>query len=213
MPTGTTAAATGSGLNIQVTQFTVASNFEIRGQFNATNNGKTNIQDLAPTRIQVKRPSGEVVFDAAAPSIQGSVMDTKPMAGLPPGMSRPYSFSAAPGTISKQVTEGEEVTGIITLSADGQVIEVSLPVTKVTPIRIPWAHGLPDTRQKVLPVEKWVEAGVFLKLWKAGVQQFDELQGLEWEWLSMDGAMTKAPLGGGKNRAQSDWPRQERDEA
>jgi putative transposase len=53
-------------------------------------------------------------------------------------------------------------------------------------------------------VEKWVEAGVFLKLWKAGVQQFDELQGLEWEWLSMDGAMTKAPLGGEKNRAQSD---------
>ena len=137
MPTGTTAAATGSGLNIQVTQFTVASNFEIRGQFNATNNGKTNIQDLAPTRIQVKRPSGEVVFEAVAPNIQGGVMDTKPMPGLPPGMSRPYSFSAAPGTISKQVTEGEEVTGIITLSADGQVIEVSLPVTKVTPIRIP----------------------------------------------------------------------------
>lgn len=138
--TGSGSGSTGNGgpdLNIQVTQFTVASNFEIRGQFNATNNGKMNIQDLAPTRIQVKRPSGEVVFEAAAPSIQGSVMDTKPMAGLPPGMSRPYGFSAAPGTISKQVTEGEEVTGILTLSADGQAIEVSLPVTKVTPIRIP----------------------------------------------------------------------------
>src|SRR6266542_2155924 len=44
--------------------------------------------------------------------------------------------------------------------------------------------------------QEWVEAGVFLKLWKAGVQQFDELQGIDWEWLSMDGAMTKAPLGG-----------------
>ena len=51
--------------------------------------------------------------------------------------------------------------------------------------------------------QEWAEGEVFLKLWEAGVQQFDELQGIEWEWLSMDGAMTKAPLGGGKNRAQS----------
>lgn len=44
--------------------------------------------------------------------------------------------------------------------------------------------------------QEWVEAGVFLKLWQAGVGQFDELKGIEWAWLSMDGAMTKAPLGG-----------------
>lgn len=45
---------------------------------------------------------------------------------------------------------------------------------------------------------EWVEEGVFLRLWQAGVEQFDELQGLDWAWLSMDGAMTKAPLGGKK---------------
>jgi transposase len=44
--------------------------------------------------------------------------------------------------------------------------------------------------------QKWVQAGVFLKLWQAGVERFDELQGLDWAWLSLDGAMTKAPLGG-----------------
>jgi transposase len=44
--------------------------------------------------------------------------------------------------------------------------------------------------------QEWVEAGGFLKLWQAGVEQFDELQGIDWAWLSMDGAMTKAPLGG-----------------
>lgn len=44
--------------------------------------------------------------------------------------------------------------------------------------------------------QEWVEAEVFLKLWQAGVEQFDELKGLDWGWLSMDGAMTKAPLGG-----------------
>src|SRR3954469_9373682 len=51
--------------------------------------------------------------------------------------------------------------------------------------------------------QEWVEAGVFLKLWQAGVEQFDELKGVDWRWLSMDGAMTKAPLGGEKNRRQS----------
>ena len=51
--------------------------------------------------------------------------------------------------------------------------------------------------------QEWVAAGVFLRLWQAGVEQFDELQGIDWAWLSMDGAMTKAPLGGEKNRTQS----------
>lgn len=44
--------------------------------------------------------------------------------------------------------------------------------------------------------QEWEEAGVFLKFWQAGVECFDELQGIDWDWLSMDGAMTKAPLGG-----------------
>jgi transposase len=52
--------------------------------------------------------------------------------------------------------------------------------------------------------QAWVRADVFLKLWRAGVEQFDELQGIDWAFVSMDGAMTKAPLGGGKNRPQSD---------
>jgi putative transposase len=58
--------------------------------------------------------------------------------------------------------------------------------------------------------QAWVEAGVFLKLWRAGVQQFEELCGIAWDWVAMDGALTKAPLGGGKNRAQSHRPGQVR---
>jgi transposase len=46
--------------------------------------------------------------------------------------------------------------------------------------------------------QQWATAGVFLKFWQAGVEQFDELKGIDWDWLSMDGAMTKAPLGGEK---------------
>lgn len=44
--------------------------------------------------------------------------------------------------------------------------------------------------------QEWEAAGVFLKFWQAGVECFDELQGIDWAWVSMDGAMTKAPLGG-----------------
>jgi putative transposase len=46
--------------------------------------------------------------------------------------------------------------------------------------------------------QEWVKAAVFLDLWQAGVERFDELCGIDWDWLSMDGAMTKAPLSGGK---------------
>jgi transposase len=60
--------------------------------------------------------------------------------------------------------------------------------------------------------QEWVQVGVFEKLWQAGLEQFDETQGLDWKWLSMDGAMTKAPLGGGKNRAESHGSGQNRSE-
>jgi len=48
--------------------------------------------------------------------------------------------------------------------------------------------------------QEWTEAGVFQKLWTMALEDYDELKGIDWSWQSMDGAMTKAPLGGGKNR-------------
>nr|WP_028457791.1 IS5 family transposase [Chloroflexus sp. Y-396-1] len=43
---------------------------------------------------------------------------------------------------------------------------------------------------------EWVAAGGFLKRWQVGVERFDELKGIDWDRLRMDGAMTTAPLGG-----------------
>ena len=51
--------------------------------------------------------------------------------------------------------------------------------------------------------QEWVQAGVFLKFWEAGLLEYDQLKGLDWEWLSLDGCLTKAPLGGEKKRCQS----------
>jgi transposase len=50
--------------------------------------------------------------------------------------------------------------------------------------------------------QEWVQAGVFERFWLEGLLCYDQLEGIDWSWLSMDGAMTKAPLGGEKNRAQ-----------
>ena len=50
--------------------------------------------------------------------------------------------------------------------------------------------------------QEWTAAGVFVNLWATGLQEYDAVKGLDWSWLAMDGAMTKAPLGGewtGKN--------------
>jgi putative transposase len=43
--------------------------------------------------------------------------------------------------------------------------------------------------------EEWEQKGLFKTLWQAGLMEYDEVQGIEWEWQSVDGAMTKAPFG------------------
>src|SRR6266849_8054580 len=46
--------------------------------------------------------------------------------------------------------------------------------------------------------QRWVRAGVFRRMWAAGLTDYDELKGIAWKWQAADGAMTKAPLGGEK---------------
>jgi putative transposase len=59
---------------------------------------------------------------------------------------------------------------------------------------IPRCLGAPSTIHDRF--RQWREAGVFVRLWQEGLITFDQLKGLDWEWQAMDGAMTKAPLGG-----------------
>src|SRR5215211_5574470 len=46
--------------------------------------------------------------------------------------------------------------------------------------------------------QEWVAAGVFAAFWREGLLAYDALRGIDWTWLALDGAMGKAPLGGGK---------------
>jgi putative transposase len=61
--------------------------------------------------------------------------------------------------------------------------------------------------------QAWIGRGIFRKLWKAVLLEYDELKGIQWDWQSLDGAMTKAPLGGEKDRQKPDRSRQVRYQA
>ena len=71
--------------------------------------------------------------------------------------------------------------------------------------------------QKALPKERfgsasaihkrfleWEAAGFFEALWKAGLAEYDQMEGIAWRWQSVDGAMMKAPLAQEAARARPD---------
>ena len=57
---------------------------------------------------------------------------------------------------------------------------------------------------------EWTEAGVFEEFWRRNLLKYDQLKGIDWSWLAMDGAMTKAPLDREKNRSKSNRQSQKR---
>lgn len=42
--------------------------------------------------------------------------------------------------------------------------------------------------------QEWMATGFFEAIWALGLTKYDELQGIGWEWQSLDGCMVKAPL-------------------
>jgi hypothetical protein len=41
---------------------------------------------------------------------------------------------------------------------------------------------------------EWEEAGVFEAIWRSGLAEYDQMEGIAWRWQSIDAAMLKAPL-------------------
>jgi transposase len=60
---------------------------------------------------------------------------------------------------------------------------------------------------------EWTKDGVFEEFWRRGLLKYNHLKGIDWSWLSMDGSINKAPLGGEKNRSKSNRSRQKRRKA
>ena len=55
--------------------------------------------------------------------------------------------------------------------------------------------------------QEWARRGIFHRFWKTCLQVYDRKRGIAWRWQALDGMMTKAPLGGEKNRAKPDRSR------
>jgi transposase len=73
--------------------------------------------------------------------------------------------------------------------------------------------GLCSSRAAHRRVQEWTAAGVFLALWEQGLRAYEALQGIDWEWLAMDGVMTKALLGEETGGQASDPSRHARHQA
>jgi transposase len=60
--------------------------------------------------------------------------------------------------------------------------------------------------------QRWVQGGIFEKIWAVLVEECDELGGVQWQWQSADAMLGKARFGGEKDGQESHRPRQERDQ-
>jgi putative transposase len=70
---------------------------------------------------------------------------------------------------------------------------------------LPRYYGASSTAHRYF--QEWAASGVFQRLWKECLREYDRRRGIDWRWQSVDGAMTKAPLGGEKNRQKPDRSR------
>jgi len=59
---------------------------------------------------------------------------------------------------------------------------------------LPRRYGAPSTVHDRF--QEWQRVELFETMWQSGLLEYDIKKGLEWEWQAIDGAMTKAPLGG-----------------
>ena len=60
--------------------------------------------------------------------------------------------------------------------------------------------------------QRWVEGGIFEKIWAVLVAECDELGGVQWQWQSADAMLGKARSGGEKDGQEPHRPRQTRDQ-
>ena len=51
--------------------------------------------------------------------------------------------------------------------------------------------------------QKWTKAGIFAKLWRLCLLEYDCFKGIDWEWQSLDSVTVSAPVKGGTKRAKT----------
>jgi transposase len=54
--------------------------------------------------------------------------------------------------------------------------------------------------------QEWEREGFLVRLWEEALCEYDDLEGLNWSWLALDGAMTKARVPSGQGRGEKAAP-------
>ena len=65
---------------------------------------------------------------------------------------------------------------------------------------LPREYGSGSTGHRYF--QAWVRAGVFRKLWRRCLQEYDDLKGVAWRWQSIDSVAVSAPVKGGPPSAR-----------
>jgi len=51
--------------------------------------------------------------------------------------------------------------------------------------------------------QKWTKAGIFSRIWKLFLQEYDCHKGIDWKWQSLDSVTVSAPVKGGIKQART----------
>ncbi len=57
---------------------------------------------------------------------------------------------------------------------------------------VPKEHGAGSSIHKYF--QEWGKTGFWGTIWAKGLEKYDELEGIGWEWQGLDGSMVKVPL-------------------
>ena len=60
---------------------------------------------------------------------------------------------------------------------------------------VPRQYGSGSTRH--LRLQTWARASLFARIWRVCLQHYDDLQGVDWRFQSLDSATVSAPVKGG----------------
>jgi hypothetical protein len=105
-----------------------------------------------------------------------------------------------------------------TLLEENDKYEIRRPIHRranfAAPIAVDAFKNFPGSRLERIKGDqlRWVEINLFEMIWSLLAAECDELALINWEWQAADGWRRPCALRWGRNRPQSDRPRQERDQ-
>lgn len=91
-------------------------------------------------------------------------------------------YKCAPGRGRKPIPPRRVLEGILYVLRNGCIWKA-----------VPKEYGASSSIHRYF--QEWASVGFFAAVWAAGLERYDELSGIDWEWQCLDGSMKKSPMG------------------